>query len=98
MTKRHGKLNVKLNKMVSNLWDILDEYKTLAAEYEQFMEEKESEFEEAGEDPYDDDDFECAMEDRDQFVDCVYELGNLLGLLDDLSSEIMEPSLGYAEQ
>lgn len=96
MTTRHGNLNVRLWEKVDELYALLVEYKELVSDYDEFMENRESEFDEAGEDAYDDEDFETAMEDGENFTNSVDELENLIHCLHDISQEIAEPSLEYA--
>ena len=56
MTKRHGKLNDRLSDMVSDLWELLDEYRDILSDYNNYMEDAILDMESEDINPYEDED------------------------------------------
>lgn len=96
MTKRHGKLNDRLSDMVSDLWELLDEYRDILSDYNNYMEDAILDMESEDINPYEDEDFTSALADGEQLSDGIENLADAIQSLNYMAEELTEPCLSYA--
>jgi len=98
MVKRHIELNIKLQKLYSQMEELVKEYQSLDEEYNNFVDDKYEELKAAGKDVDNDDELNIAYTDGEDFSEAVSDLDDICRALYGTMNELTGPSLAYASK